>query len=85
MKEVKNAAIGIPVMIADEIRQSIVSVYVGKTKFQPVQWIPPNVAPIIAVIIMILVLSDLVGKHRKSPPAFDPRLHPACGLLRLYR
>lgn len=33
MKEVKNAAIGIPVMIADEIRQSIVSVYVGKTKF----------------------------------------------------
>ena len=66
MKEVMNAATGIPVMTVDEMRQRIVSVWVGNTKFQPMQWILPNIAPIIDVVIMILVLSDaLIGEAKK--------------------
>jgi len=66
MKAVMTAATGIPVMTMDEIRQRMVSVCVGNTKFQPKQWIPPNIAPIMDVIIMILALSNGLIEEAKK-------------------
>jgi hypothetical protein len=78
MNDVMIAAAGIPVMMTNAMRQRVILVCVGNTKFQPMQLIATNIAPIIDVTSMILVLSDaLIGEARKLRPASDPQLHPA--------